>query len=125
MPAPSGYANPVPNSYAKRSLRSRAKSACPKDLNECPIAGATGLLSDTECLDTAVELTSCGGCASTGEGQDCTAIAGAHSVECARGACVGRYSLSKHPANTLTLLIVHTCNAGFTRSADGASCSRI
>ncbi|EEB90295.1 hypothetical protein MPER_11515 [Moniliophthora perniciosa FA553] len=54
------------------------------------------------------ELESCGGCASTGEGQDCTAIKGAWNVGCEQGRCA-----------------VYTCFAGYKRSADGGSCISI
>lgn len=72
--------------HYKRSHKSRTPSLCPTGLDACPISG---LLSDYECLDTNTELQSCGGCASTGEGQDCTAIKGAWNVGCESGKCAG------------------------------------
>ena len=45
---------------------------------------------DYECFDIDTELTSCGGCASTGAGQDCTAIPHAWNVACNRGQCEGK-----------------------------------
>lgn len=41
-----------------------------------------------ECLDTTASLESCGGCASTGEGVDCTQLRGANGVGCEAGACL-------------------------------------
>lgn len=60
-------------------------------LDACPIPGAHGLTGDFECLDTTNELESCGGCASIGEGQDCTLIEGAWNVACEQGICAGNY----------------------------------
>jgi hypothetical protein len=91
--------------WNKRSPELKARSAplCPTGLDACPISGAKG--GDYECLDTATELESCGGCASLGGGQDCTAIPGAWNVGCDRGRCT-----------------VYTCAGGFMRSQDGKSC---
>jgi len=89
----------------KRSfqLKSRSAPLCPTGLDACPIFGAKG--GDYECLDTATELESCGGCASLGSGQDCTAITGAWNVGCDQGHCT-----------------VYTCAGGFKRAQDGKSC---
>ncbi|KAJ3786654.1 protein priA [Lentinula aff. detonsa] len=89
--------------HYKRAHVARAIPACPKGLDACPISGS--LLGDYECLDTSVELESCGGCASTGEGQDCTAIEGAWNVGCDSGSCR-----------------VYSCFAGFKLSSDRTSC---
>ncbi|GLB36163.1 hypothetical protein LshimejAT787_0304510 [Lyophyllum shimeji] len=91
--------------WKKRSaqLKSRSAPLCPTGLDACPISGAKG--GDYECLDTATELESCGGCTSLGSGQDCTAIAGAWNVGCEQGRC-----------------IAYTCAGGFNRSRDGKSC---
>ncbi|KDQ08475.1 hypothetical protein BOTBODRAFT_118637, partial [Botryobasidium botryosum FD-172 SS1] len=51
------------------------------------------------------ELSSCGGCASTGRGQDCSEIANSWNVGCSSGTCV-----------------VYTCEAGYTPSLDRQSC---
>ncbi|KIY52742.1 hypothetical protein FISHEDRAFT_8917, partial [Fistulina hepatica ATCC 64428] len=51
------------------------------------------------------DLESCGGCLSTGRGQDCSAIEGAWNVACEQGSCV-----------------VYTCTSGYRRSSDGSSC---
>lgn len=75
----------------KRELpKSRSPKLCPTGLNACPIPGASGLTGDFECLDTTNELESCGGCASLGQGQDCSAIKGAWNVGCERGTCAGK-----------------------------------
>lgn len=100
-PYPSGRGNSW-----KRSLpESPSPQLCPMGLTACPIAIASGLSGDFECLDTTNELESCGGCASINEGQDCTAIEGAWNVGCEQGVCA-----------------VYTCAPGFKRSADGRSC---
>ncbi|KAL0951173.1 hypothetical protein HGRIS_007904 [Hohenbuehelia grisea] len=89
----------------KRS-KSRSNSLCPSGLSACPIAGSLG--QDYECLDVQEELESCGGCVSTGQGQDCTTIQGAWNVGCNNGSCY-----------------VHTCEFGYLRSPDNKSCIRI
>ncbi|KIM86009.1 hypothetical protein PILCRDRAFT_816555 [Piloderma croceum F 1598] len=91
--------------WKRSSYMSRALQLCPKGVKACPIAAPSGLTGDYECLDTAHELESCGGCASTGEGQDCTAIKGVWNVGCVQGRCS-----------------IYTCAAGYKRSRDGNSC---
>lgn len=97
-PQPSGQ-------YERRSeLKSRdVVTLCPVGLDACPILGLTS--SDYECVDTQADLESCGGCASIGEGDDCSAIDGAWNVGCENGVC-----------------IIYTCAAGFRRAYDGKSC---
>ncbi|KAJ7103521.1 protein priA [Mycena belliarum] len=90
------------NGY-KRHVHKRAAPLCPNGLDACPISGLSA--TDYECVDTAVELESCGGCASLGQGQDCTAIKGAWNVGCEQGRCA-----------------VYTCTFGFKRASDGQSC---
>lgn len=86
---------PKPSSHhRKRVLKTRNTSICPKGKEACPIPGTNGLTSESECLDTEVDLTSCGGCASTGVGQDCTAIPGAWNVGCSRGSCQSKLGLT-------------------------------
>lgn len=58
---------------------------CPGALAACPIEGAAD--SDYECLDTQSDLQSCGGCASLGQGKDCTLINGAKWMGCVKGQC--------------------------------------
>ncbi|KAJ4486166.1 protein priA [Lentinula aciculospora] len=102
-PKPSATPNKGNGHHYKRAHVSRAVPTCPKGLDACLISGSS--LGDFECLDTSVELESCGGCASTGEGQDCTAIEGAWNVGCNSGSCK-----------------VYSCTAGFKLSPDGTSC---
>jgi hypothetical protein len=97
-PQPSGYFN------RRSKLKSRdAVSFCPTDLDACPIPGLTS--SDYECVDTKADLESCGGCTSTGDGKDCSALEGVWNVGCEKGAC-----------------IIYTCAAGYRRAHDGKSC---
>lgn len=91
------------NHYGRRQHTSRSLPACPKGLDACPISGLVS--GDYECLDTTAELESCGGCASIGRGQDCTAIKGAWNVGCELGSCK-----------------VYTCFEGYLLSADNKSC---
>ncbi|KIK71014.1 hypothetical protein GYMLUDRAFT_309720 [Collybiopsis luxurians FD-317 M1] len=104
----SGSGNGHSNGHGgwKRSHTSRSLPACPKGLDACPISGLTS--GDYECLDTSAELESCGGCASVGQGQDCTAIKGAWNVGCESGSCK-----------------VYSCAAGYLLSADSLSCIAI
>ncbi|KAJ6519830.1 protein priA [Mycena sanguinolenta] len=95
--------HPSGGSNWKRHARKRSAPLCPSGLDACPIPG--GAVSDYECIDTAVELESCGGCASLGQGQDCTAIPGVWNVGCEQGRCA-----------------VYTCTFGFKRAPDGQSC---
>ncbi|KAF9056179.1 hypothetical protein BJ165DRAFT_486772 [Panaeolus papilionaceus] len=91
-----------PYGHNKRANTKSRVSLCPTGLDACPISQ---LVNDYECLDTAVELESCGGCASLGQGQDCTQIEGAWNVGCEQGTCV-----------------VLTCAGGFSLSADRKTC---
>ncbi|KAH9461084.1 hypothetical protein MJO29_009526 [Puccinia striiformis f. sp. tritici] len=84
-------------SYYKRQNKARRDAAladssqCPAGETACPIsAHSTGL----ECIDVQSELTSCGGCVSKHEGENCMDITGAAGVGCHLGRCV---VLSVHP----------------------------
>ncbi|KAF7339463.1 hypothetical protein MSAN_02160600 [Mycena sanguinolenta] len=79
--------HPSGGSNWKRQAHKRSAPLCPTGLDACPIPG--GAVNDYECIDTAVELESCGGCASLDQGQDCTAIPGAWNVGCEQGRCAG------------------------------------
>ncbi|KAJ6575126.1 hypothetical protein B0H19DRAFT_1254736 [Mycena capillaripes] len=92
-----------PTTLRRNAGKGGAAPLCPTGLDACPVAGLSA--NDYECIDTAVELESCGGCASLGEGQDCTAIKGAWNVGCEQGRCA-----------------VYTCTFGFKRAPDGQSC---
>ncbi|EIW69981.1 hypothetical protein TREMEDRAFT_17264, partial [Tremella mesenterica DSM 1558] len=79
------------------------KMFCPKGLHACSIVTPHGGEWAYECVDYATELESCGGCAATGEGVDCTTIPHAMSVGCENGVCA-----------------VYTCKHGFARN--GTAC---
>ncbi|EJD05739.1 uncharacterized protein FOMMEDRAFT_145169 [Fomitiporia mediterranea MF3/22] len=64
-------------------------SFCPTGLTTCPVASHGVLTGDSECVDTTSDLTSCGGCASLGQGTDCSKIPNA---SCLGGVCVGSSS---------------------------------
>ena len=113
------------------SAKARAKkrthaifSLCPVGETACPIAGAASFgafaLSSNknadfghsaggyECLDTATSLDSCGGCASTGQGMDCTQIAHSSGVGCNSGQCV-----------------IFSCESGYAVSSNATKCVRV
>ncbi|PLW11981.1 hypothetical protein PCANC_03439 [Puccinia coronata f. sp. avenae] len=83
---------PVPSgSYYKRQTKARRDSGstelsqCPSGETACPISPhSTGF----ECIDVQSELTSCGGCVSKHEGENCMDIVGAAGVGCHLGKCV-------------------------------------
>ncbi|KAG7532143.1 hypothetical protein FFLO_03771 [Filobasidium floriforme] len=72
-------------SLAEKSRLRIDEKLCPKTMSACPIGKES---SSYECLDTFTDISSCGGCASVGEGQDCTAIKGAKWMGCEQGSCV-------------------------------------
>ncbi|GJN88221.1 hypothetical protein Rhopal_001186-T1 [Rhodotorula paludigena] len=111
------------------ATQAQRKSLCPgKNEEACPILGSStydaavehhfkastqfsGVMLGAggfECLDTTVALDSCGGCASTGEGTDCTKIRGAAGVGCEAGKCV-----------------VFSCEQGWKPALAGDHCVRI
>lgn len=64
---------------------SHKTKACHNSETSCPIISADG---GYECLDLQVEVASCGGCVSKGEGENCLLIEGADGVGCHKGQCV-------------------------------------
>ncbi|POW20424.1 hypothetical protein PSHT_03519 [Puccinia striiformis] len=85
-------AGPTPSGLPRRSLAvedSSANDKCPAGLSACPISSGMTLKPSGgfECLDLQQEVTSCGGCTSTGQGVDCTAIKGVLSAGCSEGKC--------------------------------------
>ncbi|KAL5533216.1 CYT2 [Sanghuangporus sanghuang] len=70
----------------KRSFEQWDASFCPTGLTTCPIISNGVFTGDSECVDTLSDLTSCGGCASLGQGTDCSPTPGA---SCLGGVCVG------------------------------------
>ncbi|KAF8973936.1 hypothetical protein BDZ97DRAFT_408143 [Flammula alnicola] len=102
-PPPSHPSTYPGQEHHKRSAIFKARTTlCPSGLDACPVSTLSG---DYECLDTAIELESCGGCTTMGKGQDCTKIEGAWNVGCDQGSC-----------------IVYSCAGGFRLGADGKSC---
>jgi len=98
-----GPSSPQPSgSYKRGKRRSVRPTRCPSGLEACPVSGFHG---QYECFDTARELESCGGCATLGQGQDCTKIEGAWNVACERGICK-----------------VYTCEGGYRLDAAKNSC---
>ncbi|EFP75567.1 hypothetical protein PGT21_009097 [Puccinia graminis f. sp. tritici] len=85
-PSPPGY-KPRPSQQAgyRRHRRDTDEKVCPNTQETaCPIsANATGF----ECVDTQTEITSCGGCESLNEGENCLTIEGADEVGCELGEC--------------------------------------
>ena len=74
----------LPSTYF--GLTGNANNAlCPAQTAACPIEGRSD--DDYECIDTTSDLQSCGGCASMGEGVDCTLIQGAKWMGCVKGQC--------------------------------------
>lgn len=102
---PHNYARNAPHvNKIKRNHVSQAATFCPRGLEACPVSGLTGT-NEYECVDALEDLNSCGGCASTGAGQDCSAIPHAWNVGCMIGKCS-----------------VYTCAPGFKVSTSGNSC---
>ncbi|KAH9944387.1 uncharacterized protein BXZ73DRAFT_96876 [Epithele typhae] len=91
----------------KRSHKARSTSVCPAGMEAC-LTSTTGLSDNFECVDTSSDLESCGGCASVGAGEDCTAITGSKNVGCRAGECV-----------------VLTCASGFLKSVDNKTCVKV
>ncbi|KAK4050077.1 hypothetical protein OIV83_003647 [Microbotryomycetes sp. JL201] len=88
------------------------QTLCPTDETACPIADSasfehaavhhfrspldeySGIMAGDggyECLDVRSSLESCGGCASTGEGQDCSRIPHVGGVGCEAVSCRNGY----------------------------------
>ncbi|KZT74631.1 hypothetical protein DAEQUDRAFT_806982 [Daedalea quercina L-15889] len=110
-PTPSANASKKRDNIAHKRAVAKARRSvltCPDDMYACPISGLTGPTGDFECIDPKAELESCGGCVSTGEGQDCTAIEGVWNVGCEQGHCA-----------------IYTCAQGYKLSTDGASCLKL
>ncbi|RPD65026.1 hypothetical protein L227DRAFT_276386 [Lentinus tigrinus ALCF2SS1-6] len=95
--------------FRRDTLRKRA--LCGEGLTACGIFGHSSVSRDAwECINTATDLESCGGCAFpldafSPHGVDCTAIPGVTDVSCMAGSCV-----------------VHRCAPGFIVSEDSTFC---
>ncbi|KAI0348014.1 hypothetical protein BDW22DRAFT_1424247 [Trametopsis cervina] len=108
-PTPPSIPPPKPSGgYHKRHMKARTMTLCPTGLQACPLPGLMLSSGDYDCVDPVNDLNSCGGCSSTGEGQDCSAIEGVWNVGCVRGQCK-----------------VDTCTDGYTVSVDGKSCRKL
>ncbi|KAH7342048.1 hypothetical protein B0J17DRAFT_715188 [Rhizoctonia solani] len=80
----------APGSYGRKRHAPAHKrtSFCPTEYESCPILDASGRSTESECIDTRTQLTSCGGCASIGKGQNCAAIPNAKVTTCQASRCV-------------------------------------
>ncbi|ORY82307.1 hypothetical protein BCR35DRAFT_278613 [Leucosporidium creatinivorum] len=121
--------DPVRQRARVKKEKNKKPTLCPaKEETACPIAGSasfeaaashhftkprndySGIMIGAggyECVDTQVSIDSCGGCSSTGEGQDCTLIPHAAGVGCDVGVCK-----------------VFSCSSGFRPNLDGTMCVR-
>ncbi|KNZ48898.1 uncharacterized protein VP01_533g6 [Puccinia sorghi] len=89
-PSDRSCGGPAPSGLPRRNVpESSALSNCPSGLTACPIATGPSLSPSGgfECLDVQQEVTSCGGCSSTGQGVDCTTLKGVSSAGCSAGEC--------------------------------------
>ncbi|GAA5845943.1 hypothetical protein JCM3766R1_000868 [Sporobolomyces carnicolor] len=111
----------------KKKKIKKPRTFCPPGEVACPISGSTtyedalkqhmtgnktvqGIMAGDggyECVNVQEALDSCGGCASTGEGRDCTKIRGAVGVGCAESRC-----------------LVFSCRPGWKVSMSGEACVR-
>lgn len=83
-PTPPGYRPKPSGGYYRRQRRDQQDAMCPVNQVACPISANT---TGHECIDVKTEITSCGGCTSNNEGENCLAIEGADEVGCESGAC--------------------------------------
>lgn len=125
LPVARAVVQNLPDVHKRHSshLESQSTSLCPAGLTACPIPGQSA--NDYECINTATELESCGGCASLGSGQDCTAIPGVLNVKCKQGSCAGMcYLITDLLPSSFksSFSSVSTCLSGFKRAQDGRSC---
>lgn len=86
-PSPFGF-GPKPSQragYYRRQLADIEQRSCPNvQETSCPISSQA---NGYECIDLQTEITSCGGCESLNEGENCLAIEGADEVGCELGQC--------------------------------------
>ncbi|KAA1066242.1 hypothetical protein PGT21_026093 [Puccinia graminis f. sp. tritici] len=91
-PSDRSCSGPKPSGLPRRSVAAKNPSVderCPAGLSACPISSGLPLklTAGFECLDVLQEVSSCGGCVSTGQGTDCTTIKGVSSAGCSEGKC--------------------------------------
>ncbi|CAE6433938.1 unnamed protein product [Rhizoctonia solani] len=97
----------APGTYGRKRHTAMHKrtSFCPTNFESCPILDASGRSTESECIDTRTQLTSCGGCTSIGKGQNCSAIPNAKITTCSNSHCV-----------------VEKCKRGYEVSSSSDSC---
>ncbi|MBW0495795.1 hypothetical protein O181_035510 [Austropuccinia psidii MF-1] len=76
---------PSPGSHQRYNKRHLPSNSCPGQESACPVSMGS---MNIECIDTKSEITSCGGCVSKNEGENCLSISGADQVGCKEGKCV-------------------------------------
>ncbi|KAJ3540955.1 hypothetical protein NM688_g6154 [Phlebia brevispora] len=112
------FGSVCPSAHPKKReaeiLQRRAETSCDIGFTACGVYGWQGFNSAEawECIDTASDLESCGGCTiafgrNPARGVDCTSIPGVMDVACASGSCV-----------------VRRCLPGWLVSMDGSYCVR-
>ncbi|MBW0528025.1 hypothetical protein O181_067740 [Austropuccinia psidii MF-1] len=76
---------PSSGSHSGHYKRHTSLRDCPAHETACPMAVGS---KSIECIDTKTEITSCGGCVSRSQGENCLDIVGADEVGCSDGNCV-------------------------------------
>jgi len=86
---------------------SSVKKTCQNGFTACPVVSKARLGNRVgfECVDTDSAIESCGGCAGSGGGVDCTSLPGVDGVSCSVGQCK-----------------IQSCMPGSVLSKDGRSC---
>ncbi|EFP80221.1 uncharacterized protein PGTG_06177 [Puccinia graminis f. sp. tritici CRL 75-36-700-3] len=129
---------PKPSGLPRRSVAAKNPSVderCPAGLSACPISSGLPLklTAGFECLDVLQEVSSCGGCVSTGQGTDCTTIKGVSSAGCSEGKC--KICKPLHSASIIVVVIsiidpptyvpfgsLVSCKAGYQYSPVNNAC---
>ncbi|KAF8328551.1 uncharacterized protein EI90DRAFT_3064556 [Cantharellus anzutake] len=101
---------PNPSAHSRRRAVQLALARCPTGYEKCGVYGRGRNTRGYECIDTRVNLESCGGCTSslpglTPTGRDCSAIANASSVRCVSSKCV-----------------IEFCRPGYLLDISGSEC---
>lgn len=82
---------PAATGLPRRSLDAKKakRTKCPSGLTACPLSRTSDFTTSTpfECLDVTEELSSCGGCATLGQGVNCSTLRGVASSGCSQGKC--------------------------------------
>jgi len=101
-----GNHNKRTNNKKRAALGGRGTLSCAAGSEACRVGGVK--TATFECVDPKTDVNACGGCVSSGQGQDCTAIPNSWNVGCAVGICQ-----------------VYTCEPGFKVALDGRTCISI